>query len=68
MSDMEQFHREVLDDGDNRNLVIDILAEFFQDSFKDDPVGVADWLAQGRTTPDLFVGMVAQLRSSITQG
>lgn len=53
---------ELIEDEDTKDLVIDVLAEFFQDSFKDDPAGVGDWLVQGGTSPDLFVELVAALR------
>lgn len=46
-----------------RKTTIDVLAEFFQDSLKEDPTGVGDWLVQGGTSPDLFVELVAALRS-----
>jgi hypothetical protein len=45
-----------------RPLTIAVLAEFFQDSFKDDPHGVSDWLAQGGTSVDLFVELVDALK------
>jgi hypothetical protein len=53
---------ELIEDEDTKDLVIDVLAEFFQDSFKDDPLGVGDWLAQNGTSADLFVELVAALR------
>lgn len=60
---MREMAREVLEEGDTRAVVIDILAEFFQDSIKEDPIGVGDWLAQGGTSADLFIEMVEELRS-----
>ena len=60
--DLAGLAAEVLEDDDNKSLVVSVLAEFFQDSFKDDPVGVSDWLAQGGTSVDLFIDMVALLR------
>lgn len=60
--DMEEMAKEVLDEPGNRDLVIKVLAEFFEDSFKDDPAGVGDWLAQNGTSVDLFISLVAEIR------
>lgn len=60
MSDLGTLPADILDE--NKDVVISVLAEFFQDSFKDDPIGVGDWIAQGGTNVDLFVEMVALLR------
>jgi hypothetical protein len=61
--DLLAYHQAIL--ADTRDQVIDQLAEFFQDSFDENPVGVADWLAQGGTTPDLFIHLVVALRRSL---
>lgn len=37
------------------------LAEFFRDSFAEDPLGVGDWLAQGGTDVDEFVSELNRL-------
>lgn len=55
--------RELLADEDVRKTVIDVLAEFFQDSFDDDPMGVGDWLAQNGTSVDLFIELVGAIRA-----
>lgn len=56
---------EILDDDpDTKATVISMLAEFFQDSFREDPVSVGDWLTENKTSVDLFIEMVAVLRSS----
>jgi hypothetical protein len=65
---MEDVARDLLDDDVVKTDVVDVLAEFFQDSFKDDPVGVGDWLAQNGTSVDLFVQLVAQLRTPQESG
>ena len=57
-----QFARNILVEDETRTSVIDVLAEFFQDSFKEDPMGVGDWLAQNGTSVDLFVELVRELR------
>lgn len=60
---------ELIQEADVRKMTIDVLAEFFQDSFKDDPTGVGDWLAQNGTSADLFVELVDALRKeSVTNG
>lgn len=55
----------LLEDNDHEKLVISTLAEFFQDSFDEDPVGVADWLVQGSTSPDTFIHLVVALRRKL---
>lgn len=62
MSTLNEYHLAMLDDKETFADVIVVLAQFFQDSFKDDPAGVSDWLAQGDTTPDLFVHLVDAIR------
>jgi hypothetical protein len=39
----------------NQDDFLQILAEFFRDSFAEDPAGVGEWLAQGGTDVDAFV-------------
>lgn len=39
----------------NRDDVIRILIEFFRESFAEDGLGVADWLAQGGNDIDAFI-------------
>jgi hypothetical protein len=62
MNTLNEYHLAILDDKETFKSIVDVLAQFFQDSFKDDPAGVSDWLAQGDTTPDLFVHLVKALR------
>lgn len=60
---------DLIKEPDVRKMTIDVLAEFFQDSFKDDHAGVGDWLAQGGTSVDLFVELVKALRAEpLTKG
>lgn len=66
MSTLNEYHLAILDDKDTFKNVIDVLAQFFQDSFKDDPAGVSDWLAQGDTTPELFVHLVEAIRVRVS--
>jgi hypothetical protein len=54
---------DLIKEPDVRMTTIDVLAEFFQDSLKEDPAGVGDWLAQNGTSADLFVDLVAALRA-----
>jgi len=56
----------MLEDEDTEKVVLDVLAEFFQDSFDEDPTGVADWLVQGGTSPDIFIHMVVALRRRLS--
>jgi hypothetical protein len=51
-----------------KDTVVSVLAEFFQDSFKEDPAGVGDWLDRNGTSADLFVEMVAELRAPQDEG
>jgi hypothetical protein len=60
-------YADMLDDEDTEKLVLDALAEFFQDSFDEDPAGVADWLVQGGTSPDLFIHLVVALRQRLAK-
>lgn len=46
MSTLNEYHLAMLDDKETFRDVINVLAQFFQDSFKDDPAGVSDWLAR----------------------
>lgn len=54
--------KDLIKEADVRKMTIDVLAEFFQSEFKEDPSGVGDWLAQGGTSVDLFVDLVQALR------
>ena len=40
---MRELARDILSEDEAKDSVIAVLAEFFHDSFKDDPVGVGDW-------------------------
>lgn len=63
MKSLAEMAAEILDeDPDTKATVISLLAEFFQDSFMEDPAGVGDWLYRNETSADLFVEMVALLR------
>lgn len=62
---MRELARNILCEEETRDDVIFVLAEFFQDSFKEDAPGVGDWLAQNGTSVDLFVELVAELRSEL---
>lgn len=66
MNTLNEYHLAMLDDKETFADVINVLAQFFQDSFKDDPAGVSDWLAQGDTTPDLFVHLVEAIRIRVS--
>ena len=69
MKDMKDVARELIEERPIRADTINVLAEFFKDSFADDPMGVSDWLAQNGTSVDLFVELVAALRSpQVTEG
>jgi hypothetical protein len=37
------------------------LAEFFRDSFSEDPIGVGDWLAQSGQDVDTFIAELHRL-------
>lgn len=63
ISSMREMAQEVLAETGMKDTVVTVLAEFFHDSFKDDPAGVGDWLAQNGTSVNLFVELVAELRS-----
>lgn len=39
----------------NRDELYILLAEFFHDSFREDPVGVGDWFAQGDHDIEQFI-------------
>jgi len=52
----------LLSEGEFKTDIIAVLAEFFEDAFKEDPAGVGEWLAKNGTSADLFVELVAQLR------
>jgi hypothetical protein len=56
---------DLINEPDVRKMTIDVLAEFFQNEFRDDPAGVGDWLAQGGTSVDLFVDLVQALRDEL---
>ena len=45
----------------NRDDFYAMLAEFFRDSFEEDPTGVADWLAQGDADADEFIAELDRL-------
>jgi hypothetical protein len=61
--------QELIKEPDVRKTTLDVLAEFFQDQFNEDPAGVSDWLAQGGTSVDLFVDLVKALRNEpLTNG
>lgn len=57
----------MLDDKETFSDVVAVLAEFFQDSFKEDAAGVGDWLARNGTTVDLFVELVDAMRIRLSQ-
>lgn len=42
----------------NRDELLTILAEFFRDTFADDPIGVGDWFAQNGDDIDAFVAVL----------
>lgn len=62
---MADHYSEMLEDEETEKLVLNVLAEFFQDSFDDDSGAVSDWLVQGGTSPDLFVHLVVALRRKL---
>jgi hypothetical protein len=56
---------ELLGDADVKDNVIEVLAEFFEDSFREDAAGVGDWLVRNGTSVDLFVELVAALHRPV---
>ena len=53
---MSEFAK-MLNDDELKADVVKVLAEFFEDSFKDDPAGVGDWLARNGTSVDSSLGL-----------
>ena len=54
-------YKDWMTEPDIRHLTLKVLAEFFQDQFGEDPIGVGDWLIRNGTDVELFVGLVDEL-------
>jgi len=54
---------DLIKEPDVRKVTIDVLAEFFQDQFKEDAAGVGEWLVRTGTSVDLFIDLVEALRA-----
>ena len=48
-----------------KDFVIRDLIAFFEDSLKEDPVGVGDWLVQGDWDSDDFIAAVGKLKREL---